>query len=365
MIIFFFKLNAEEGHELKKKTLQFKLKTLRVGWLHKSSTDKKYVKVRKPVNGIIKLKLDESLAYTADEIRKMAVKKLESEYENFAMEDKFNVNLGFFGGRVIYNFKLRDDIVCDVWNYCKLKRISLYNLNIFLLTTPKNLYDDDPFKDLKIIESQKSNTNILPKKITNNKKTKKRKKRVTKVKDDFRIYYHYSRTSKYTNETTFTECVKEDLHLYFLENNFGDGPLLEDYEPLEFGHNISRIEKEEKVFIQIFIDEFSKKSFEFPSAKLPVEPHSVVHDTDELQGIYDGKFGIGFVPSCINECRPIFEWYRDDVVYKKGDHLYWLKIHNSTDDQTHVWYCIVTCQETHRKLRSKDIKLDKNFKIVL
>lgn len=315
------------------------LKTLRIGWMNKTAGQTKYRKVHKPRGGVKKLKLDEAMYYSVHQIRRMAIEAFEntSNNENCAIEDEYTVNLGDFGGQIISDFNRQDGKLCDIWEYCRDRGKSLYQLNLYMLTSP---IDEEV--------GVKFNVRTI---------STRRRKAQPKIINNVRVFYMYVRRSSYSNELSYIEYEKSGLHSRMLDDNCGEGPPIEYFHPLDHGYTISRIELIDQVLLQIYFEDDENRSIEFPSeSKTSLEEHSIIYDLDRLQGYCDWKFGIGFVPSCTDACRPLFSWYKDGAIFKSMECLYWLD--NVKDDQPHLWSCIVTCKKTDRQLKSKEILID-------
>ncbi|XP_031778120.1 uncharacterized protein LOC116416020 isoform X2 [Nasonia vitripennis] len=316
------------------------IKTLRIGWLHRESADKRYRRMNKPFGGVRRLKLDESSFYSADRIREMAAERFAD-----SLKDRYDVQLGLFDGQVISEFELPSGEPCDVWDYCRARNTTPYGLNLFILTSPR----DDFLTDRRI--------DCAEEKLTRARRRTKIRNGEYVPRDDIYVLYHYVRVSKYSGEMSCTECRKRDLHTYFLEEQFGDGPAIEQFDPLDYGYGISRIEKDDQILMQIGIESDSSRSFHFPSTEAETGHHVVLHDVDELQGVCDGSFGLGFIPSCT--CRGSkFTWYRDGQPFRCGESLYWLgNVVLEPGQESSTFWCVVACKITQTEIKSKEIQV--------
>lgn len=94
------------------------------------------------------------------------------------------------------------------------------------------------------------------------------------------------------------------------------------FDPTDHGYFIHSIERLGKTYFEVGINENNSQvlEYKFPAANGTILPHTIVHDSDELFGPCDDylSFGIGLIPSCTNDCEPVFTWYYNDQVYKKG-----------------------------------------------
>lgn len=323
-----------------------KAKTLRIGWLHKEVGDRKFQRMKKPLGGVRRLKLDESSVYTAGQIRQMAIDQFAD-----SLEDRYSVQLGLFDGRVLTDFELPNGEVCDLWAYCRAHNKTPYQLNLFILTHPIYV----------------SHADCAGEKLTRSRRRTLIRTGEFVPRDDVEVLFHLARVSKYSGELSCTECRRRDLHAYFLEEQFGDGPAIEQFDPLNHGYSISRIQKNERVLLHIGIEgDCMNRSFHFPSAEADdqqsaTDRHVVLHDVDEVQGICDGRFGLGFVPSCT--CREAtFTWYRDGELYRSGESVYWLDdIELAPGCEASSFYCVVTCQAGQVELKSKEVEVTRDM----
>ena len=314
--------------------------------------------MKKPLDCIKRLKLNESQIYSAHEIKEMAIKEFTSS-QNHAIMDKLSFKLGFCDGRILDHFKQPDGKICDVWAYCKAYNMSLYELNLFLLSTSIDGTDVDFNK--RITRADKDlhlNLRLKKAKIKDDNEVHVNS---PLIEDNISVFYLYIRISKYSNEQSHTECTKLDLYnAHLLANLSGVMPTVEEFDPLDYDYMISKLSKNDRVFLKTYVNEDGSKSFVFPSSSVSSDTacHTILHDTDEVQGIYEGRFGIGFVTSCNNDCRPTYTWYKDDEVFKQGEYLYWLNDVSSDDDgKAHTWFCSVTCRAIKDELKSKVIEI--------
>ncbi|XP_058808713.1 uncharacterized protein LOC131674186 [Phymastichus coffea] len=328
-------VNESEGRAVKVRNVE---KTLRIGWLEKAAGGRaKYRRVAKPRGGVRKLQLDATARYSAGQIRRLAMEAFEASSNsgnNRAIEEEFVVNLGGFGGQPISDFKRRDGQVCDIWEYCKDRGKRLYQLDLFMLTSPAEEEHEEARSERRTISTRSSG--LRP-----------------RIANDVRVLYLYVRQSAYTNELSYMECEKAELHGRLFEDSGGACPSIEHFEPFEHGFSISRIVKSGRVLLQLAVDDSGARSIEFPESR---REHAVLRDVDQLQGHCDRQFGIGFVPSCDYACRPMFSWYRDGELFRSHEYLYWLD--DVKDEQTHVWSCTVVCATTGRQIRSKRVAVE-------
>lgn len=296
--------------------------------------------MKKPLGGVRRLKLDESSFYSADRIREMAAERFAD-----SLKDRYDVQLGLFDGQVISEFELPSGKPCDLWDYCRAFNTTPYRLNLFILTTPR----DDFLTDRRIDRADE--------KLTRSRRRTKIRNGEYVPRDDVQVLYHYVRVSKYSGEMSCTECRKRDLHAYFLEEQFGDGPAIERFDPLDYGYSISRIEKDDRILMQIDIGSDSSRSFHFPGTEADTDDHVALHDVDELQGVCNGSFGLGFIPSCT--CRGSkFTWYRDGQLFKSGESLYWLdNVVLEAGRESGIFWCVVACKTAKIEIKSKEIRV--------
>lgn len=169
-----------------------------------------------------------------------------------------------------------------------------------------------------------------------------------------RLYYHYVRKSEYSDELSWVELNAMDMRLRLYpeaenpqtaEELFSINP----FDPVDEGHSISRIELNDKVLLQINLDDKGERSFLVNHEdKSGSTDHYIIYDVNILHGFCNGQFGIGAIPSCTNACNPLFSWKKDGELFKQGLFLYWIYL---TDDDfnSHVFQCTVTCEKKYQK----------------
>ncbi|CAB0042640.1 unnamed protein product [Trichogramma brassicae] len=332
------------------KTPKLLTKVLRVGWLNRATPNDKYEPMEKPLGNCQKLKLVENKIYTALDIKQMAVKKFTGR-KKFDLDELYHVQLGHVGtadddgeAQIIDEFAKPDGSICDIWGYCRANNTTPYKLKLSLLTTAKN-----PNRTIVATPARSRSVRRICSAPTR-----------PQLHDNVRIYYEYAKVSKYTNDRSVTEMEIDELLLRVREDNHGSSPqIIENFDPLNFGYTISRVEVDGKQLLHVITEDDGRVSYEYHESVVDPEPHRILFDTDVVSGSCRGHYGVGVVLSCTHLCSPVITWYKDDVRIKGAEHMYWMRdVFNWLDDETHVWHCTIKCKEMKKPLRSKNVMIN-------
>ncbi|OXU20248.1 hypothetical protein TSAR_002099 [Trichomalopsis sarcophagae] len=96
-------------------------------------------------------------------------------------------------------------------------------------------------------------------------------------------------------------------------------PSYEDFDPLDYGYEICRTEKEGLVLLRIDVQDDLSRQFEY-SEDLTIfnpDPHSILCDSRLLRGIADKQYGLGVIPYCNDNCQPLFTWKKVFVLVRR------------------------------------------------
>ncbi|XP_048509499.1 uncharacterized protein LOC125500555 [Athalia rosae] len=335
-----------------------KHRSIHVGWLHKLGPDGKYLQMKKPVGGIKEITLRTSQNYLVEDIKDLAIQAF-TVNNNCPNLKKLQVKLGFFDGTVITKFQKHDGEACDLWTYCKVndRKYHFYLLTIETEIVQALAQNEDKFGRAILFNndsSTKDDTNFdtdysYDQSKENNElsNTHDIEAQKTTYVNDIQIYYHYIRQSKYSGSASIMEVDKKDLFNRYQNNSHHQDLLFGDFDPTDYGFQISKIVKDDRVLLDIQIGDDLKRIYSFPSAAPEANEHGILHNIDEIQGKYYGKFGFGIIPKCTDECNPTFTWYKDGKVFKSGKFLYWINHDLNILDNVFnsKWSCTISCEK--------------------
>ena len=183
--------------------------------------------------------------------------------------------------------------------------------------------------------------------LKSNVDSKNEEPREKSLKSTIDIKYLRITYSKYTEARAISHESKDQLYGHELATTKGLFKSFEDFDPLEFGYEISRISKGGKSFLEVDVDDNGKKIFTFPSAKSCSPEHQLLHGIKELMGYSFGKLGIGAIPKCSESCRPYFTWLKNNSVYRTGEFLYWIELDDLSPGIR--WKCNIRCNKCKQK----------------
>ena len=269
--------------------------------------------------------------------------------DNTKKLENAEIKLGRYNTVIIEKFTLTDEHgePCGLWDYYRSRHLPMNRINLYIYSTSlselfyenssnqQTLHQASNFKN-SIEKTAEVNLMSNEKTLTSNKSDVAEKKST----DDVTVRYLKLSVSKYSQALSVAHISKYETYKTVMNSTVGLLISFGEFEPSQYGFDISTIIVRNKTFLEIEVDSNGQKSFQFPSANSK-NKHSILHDHNEIFGTCDGKFGLGCIPFCDDVCKPIFTWYKNKKPYQSGPFLYWLEVDQKSEDD---WHCEVKCQ---------------------
>jgi len=320
----------------------FKQLNMHIGWLHKSKGNKYYSQVKKPAGGIRNLKLSSADFITVASLVELS-RPLFFENNNckFGSISTMDIAIGNFDGSVIEEFMSKEGKPCGLWKYLEIRGLAPSRHNLYMLTQEKESSDDASLD----MDSQNENKPPHPVRIN------KEDNLLTDI-PEFSIAYYREVSSVFCENKSYLKLHGRASCFDFASSNHEIPDLLqeEQFHPLEYGFFIASISIGDCCYFEL---QPQSKKIIFPMTSAENQPHTILHDSMEMVGIYEGKLGTAVIPSCSEHCHPKFVWYKDGEVKISGECCYWINI-----NEPGLYSCEIYCDNLSTFLRSQSIQVD-------